>query len=294
VDAAAAVAAAWRLYQPNAHRPLKLTVPRAARNGWDEELVFDYETSPNEHALVQAVAFRSGRRWTVLMVEGALSTVEKRGAAFQLVLQSLRPAGYKRESFAGRAAHPLDAARVAALEAFVKTSMAQLGVPGASIALADHGSVVFEGGLGVRALGDPAPVDAHTLFMIASNTKGMSTLLLARLVDEGKLAWDEPVTQVYPAFRLGSEATTAKVLVRHLVCACTGLPRKDFDWIFDARPDTPASTTFSQLASTEPASGFGETFQYNNLMAAAAGYIGGHLSIPTASWARPTTAPCRR
>jgi CubicO group peptidase (beta-lactamase class C family) len=158
--------------------------------------------------------------------------------------------------------------------------MDQLGVPGVGLALVDHGKVVYEGGLGVRELGKPAPVDADTLFMIASNTKGMSTLLLARLVDQGKLKWDEPVTQVYPAFRLGSEDTTRQVLMRHLVCACTGLPRKDFNWIFDTNPATPASDTFGELAATQPTSKFGEVFQYNNLMASAAGYIGGHIVHP--------------
>jgi CubicO group peptidase (beta-lactamase class C family) len=146
--------------------------------------------------------------------------------------------------------------------------------------LIENGKIVYEGGLGVRELGKPAPVDAHTRFMIASNTKSMSTLLLAQLVDEGKLSWDQPVTQVYPGFRLGSAETTSKVLVRHLVCACTGLPRKDMEWIFNTSPTTPASSTFDQLAKTEPTSGFGEVFQYNNLMASAAGYVGGHIIHP--------------
>ncbi len=114
--------------------------------------------------------------------------------------------------------------------------MKQLGVPGAGVALVENGKVVYEGGIGVRELGKPTPVDAHTLFMVASNTKGMSTLLLAQLVDQGKLRWDQPVTEVYPQFRLGSAETTRKVLIRHLVCACTGLPRKDFEWIFNTRP----------------------------------------------------------
>jgi CubicO group peptidase (beta-lactamase class C family) len=279
-DAGAATAKAWSLFEPSGHRTPKLTTARPPRNGWDERQVLDYETSPNEKTFVQAVALRAGARWTVLIVIGAEATLEKRGAAVGLMLQSLRPAGYVRETFAGRAAHPLNAERVAAIRAFVQTSIDQLGVPGASIALIDHGQVVFEGGLGVRALGKPEPVDAHTLFMIASNTKGMSTLLLAELADEGKIGWDQPVTEVYPSFRLGSPETTKKVLIRHLVCACTGLPRKDYDWIFNTRRDTPATTTFAQLAATEPTSGFGEVFQYNNLMATAAGYIGAHLLYP--------------
>ena len=116
--------------------------------------------------------------------------------------------------------------------------------------------------------------------MIASNTKGMATLLLATLVDDGKLDWNKPVTDYMPTFRLGSEATTAKVLVKHLVCACTGLPRKDMQWLFNTKPGTSAKDTFIQLAATEPTSEFGEVFQYNNLMASAAGYLGAYIIYP--------------
>jgi CubicO group peptidase (beta-lactamase class C family) len=108
----------------------------------------------------------------------------------------------------------------------------------------------------------------------------MSTLLLARLVDQGKLKWEQPVTQAYPTFRLGSDETTRQVLMKHLVCACTGLPRKDMEWLFNTDRNTPAKTTFTLLAGTEPTSKFGEVFQYNNLMASAAGYIGGHTVYP--------------
>jgi CubicO group peptidase (beta-lactamase class C family) len=279
-DAASATAQAWMLYRPDAHHPVKLISALSARNGWDERKLVDYETSPNERAIVQAVALRSGTRWTVLIIDGHEGTVEKRAAAISLIAASLRPAGYARENFAGRTAHPLDAARIEALKSFVQTAMQELDVPGVSIGLYDQGHVVFEGGFGVRELGKPDPVDANTLYMIASNTKGLTTLLLARLVDEGKLSWDEHVTQAYPSFRLGSAATTQQVLIKHLVCACTGLPRKDLQWIFDTNPSTPASDTFVQLAATQPTSGFGEVFQYNNLMASAAGYIVGHLTYP--------------
>lgn len=279
-DASAAAKAAWTLYHSGSIRPVKLVSQGSARNGWDERQVIDYEVSPNEHVTAEAVALRRGKAWTVLITEGSQATTEKRSGAIQLVSQSLRPTGYTRESFAGRTAHQLDAARIARVRSFIETSMRELGIPGVGWALIDHGRVVFEGGSGVRELGKPEPVDAHTLFMIASNTKGMSTLLLARLVDSGKLQWDEPVTQAYPEFRLGSGSVTRKVLIRHLVCACTGLPRTDYQWIFNTPRDTPATTTFTQLAGTQTTSNFGEVFQYNNLMASAAGYIGGHLVHP--------------
>jgi CubicO group peptidase (beta-lactamase class C family) len=280
VDAAAALEAGWKLYATAAPRPVKVLTPRAPRDGWEERRVADYETSPNDRRIITASAMRRGTAWTVMIADGAEQTFEKRGAAANLVFSSVRPGGYTRESFAGRTANPMTPERIAALRAFLETGMRELGVPGASFALTDRGRTLYAGGIGVREIGRTEPVDGDTEFMVASNTKGLSTLLLARLVDEGKLRWDQPVTQVYPGFRLGSAETTAKVLVRHLVCACTGLPRKDMQWLLNTSPSTPASDTFAQLAATEPTSGFGEVFQYNNLMASAAGYIGGHLLYP--------------
>lgn len=279
-DASAAITSAWQLYATSAPRPVRTFTPRPPRDGWEELQVADYETSPNERRIIAATAMRRGNAWHVLIADGAEQTFEKRGASIRLVVSSVRPGDYTRESFAGRAANPMTPDRIAALRTFLETSMRELGVPGASFALTDRNGTIYAGGIGVREIGRPEPVDGDTEFMVASNTKGLSTLLLAKLVDEGRIRWDQPVTQVYPGFRLGSAETTAKVQVRHLVCACTGLPRKDMQWSLNTRASTPASDTFVQLAATEPTSGFGEVFQYNNLMASAAGYIGGHLLYP--------------
>jgi CubicO group peptidase (beta-lactamase class C family) len=278
-DASAAVAAAWAAYKPEAKRPIKLVTPRPAREGWDERQVFDYETSPNERAVVQVVALRAGSTWTVFIVDGSEPTVEKRDAPIRLIAASLRPKGYQRESFAGRKPQPLDTAHIAQIKAFVETSMQELGIPGASMAVIDGGKVVYQGGFGVRELGKPERVDENTLFMAASNTKGMTTLLLSELVDEKKLKWDQPVIDVYPGFKLGDAETTQKVLVKNLICACTGLPRQDLEWIFEFKNATPEST-LALLGTMQPTSKFGEVFQYSNLMAAAAGYIGAHLVYP--------------
>lgn len=279
-DAGAAIEAAWKTYGKAAPFPLKLVTAREPRDGWEERKVADYDAPPNARRIVSAMAMRRGTAWTVMLADGAEQTFEKRGAAASLVASSIRPGDYTRESFAGRAAKPMTPERIAALRSFLETGMRQLGIPGAAFALTDRDRTIYAGGIGVREIGKPAPIDGDTEFMIASNTKGLSTLLLAKLVDEGRLRWDEPVTKAYPAFRLGSAETTAKVEVRHLVCACTGLPRKDMQWLFNTLPTTPASDTFVQLAATAPTSGFGELFQYNNLMASAAGYLGGHLVHP--------------
>jgi CubicO group peptidase (beta-lactamase class C family) len=104
--------------------------------------------------------------------------------------------GYQREMFADRKAARLDAERVSLITDFVRDLMQQFNIPGVGLSLIEGGKVVFEGGFGVKALGKPEPVDADTLFLAASNTKA-----LALLVDERRLRWDQPVTEVYPASR---------------------------------------------------------------------------------------------
>jgi CubicO group peptidase (beta-lactamase class C family) len=279
-DAATAVANAWKSYRPNWSRPLKVAMDLPAREGWSVRKQFIYETSPNERAVVVAVAFRAGDTWTVLLADGKEPTFEKRGAQVNLIVESLRPKGYHRESFAGIKAHPLTPERIQILKSFVESSMKTLGIPGASMALIEDGKVVYEGGFGFRKLGDPPPVNEHTRFMVASNTKGLTTLLLAKLIDQHKLNWEEPVTQAYPGFRLGGGDVTRQVEIKHLICACTGMPRQDFEWLFQFKSFTPEST-FSLLSHMQPTSRFGEVFQYSNLMASAAGYIGAHLYEPS-------------
>ncbi|HEY1694072.1 MAG TPA: serine hydrolase domain-containing protein [Polyangiaceae bacterium] len=274
-----AVAAAWPALESGFHRPLRLAQPRPARHGWDEHRDYDYETSPDEKLVVGATALRRGGDWTVLLVESSLASFDKRSATLSLVGESLRPRGYARESFAGKTPHALDADRIKRIVDVVEQGRQALGIPGVALSLVQGGKVVFEGGLGVRELGKPAKVDPDTLFLIASNTKAMSTLLLAKEVDEGKFTWETPVADVYPGFKLGDAETTRQVRMKHLICACTGLPRQDMEWLFEFKNATPA-TTMDLLGTIQPTTKFGETFQYSNLLAAAAGFVGGHLAYP--------------
>lgn len=279
-DAAAATVAAWRIAQPEFARTIRLSTPQPAREGWNETVQTDYETSPNEKRVIVGIAFRHDKHWTVLLLDGAYATLGKRSAAVNTMLDSMRPVGYRPETFVGLTPHKLDPARIAALKKFLSDSMSSLRIPGIGFAFIQDGKIIDEGGLGVRELGKQGRVDANTRFMIASNTKGMTTLLLAQLVDQGKLRWDEPVIDAYPGFRLADPATTRSILVRHLVCACTGMPRQDMEWIMTGGLKTPASRVAALLATMKPTSGFGEMYQYSNLLAAEAGYVAGHVIYP--------------
>jgi CubicO group peptidase (beta-lactamase class C family) len=274
-----ALAAAWKAYKPDAKWPLKVTNDLPDRDGWSRRRLYDYQTSPNEKRGVDALVYYSGTSWTVVIEDVADAVAGKRGGQLALIFSRLLPKGYSRESFAGKKANTLDPARIAELGRFVEHGEKVLGVPGVGLGVVQDGKVVFAGGFGVKELGGAAKPDGDTLFMIASNTKAMTTLMLAKLVDEHRITWDTPVVQLFPSFKLGNAETTRSVLVKHLICACTGMPRQDLEWIFDYGKMTPEST-MALLGTMQPTSKFGELFQYSNLMAAAAGYTGAHVIHP--------------
>jgi CubicO group peptidase (beta-lactamase class C family) len=275
-----AVQLAWAAYSPTGKRwPLRLSTPGQPKDGWEEVQGYDYQTSPNEKRIVAANALRANNMWTVLIFDFAQGLAEKRGSQIGVIGGKLLPKGFERESFAGKQAHKLDKARIAELGKFVENAQKLLGVPGVSVGIVQDGKVVFAGGFGVRQIGKPAKVDANTKYIIASNTKAMTTLMLAKLVDEKKLTWETTATSLLPQFKLGDADTTSKVQVKHLICACTGLPRQDMEWILEYGKLT-ADGALATLGTMQPTSKFGELFQYSNPMAAAAGYIGGHVAFP--------------
>src|SRR5215475_5812371 len=279
-DADEAVTAAWSAYGTHKNWPLKVKTESPDKDGWSEIRNYAYQTSPDERRGVQVMAHRAGGLWNVVISDVADTTGEKRLGQFALIFDELFPKGYTRESFAGKEAHMLDAPRISELSRFVETSLTELRIPGVALGLIQGGKVVFADGFGVRDLDGHAKPDADTLFMIASDTKALTTLMLAKLVDEKKLAWEAPVTTLLSSFRLGNADTTKSVLVKHLVCACTGLPRQDLEWLLDFKGLTP-SGALERLSAVQPTSKFGEMFQYSNQLAAAGGFVGGHVAFPT-------------
>ena len=278
-DADEATRRAWTALEPKFAWKLKLAQDRPPRRGWEARRASDYEVSPNERRQVAAIACKHGDSFTVLLLDGSEQAGERRGGQIEMLWESLRPAGYSRESFKGKTAHALDAERIKRITDLLDGAREQANVPGFAVSLVQDGKVVLSKGFGWKDVAKKAPVDDRTLFLIASNTKALTTLALAEEVDDGKFTWETPATKVWPEFKLGSAETTASVLMRHLVCACTGMPRQDLEMIFEFAKATP-ETSMATLGTFQPTSKFGEVFQYSNLMAAAAGYIGAYADSP--------------
>jgi CubicO group peptidase (beta-lactamase class C family) len=111
------------------------------------------------------------------------------------------------------------------IDAVVEQALAQSGAPGAAVVIVKDGEVIYLKGFGVRERGRPEPVTPDTVFAIASCTKAFTTTVLAMLVDEGKLKWDDKVHQHLDYFRLTDELADREVTIRDLLCHRTGMPR---------------------------------------------------------------------
>ncbi len=170
----------------------------------------------------------------------------------------------------------LDAVKLAELETYIVESMDLAKIPGLSIAVVQNGEVIYVKGFGVRDLEGNEPVSADTLFMIASATKPLTTLMMATVVDEGQINWDTPVTSVLPSFAVADPDLTRKLTMRHLVCACSGMPGEDSALFLSDLNTAEELLGSAQLIS--PVSEFEKEFNYSNQMVAAGGYIAAHAA----------------
>ena len=141
--------------------------------------------------------------------------------------------------------------------------------PGAAVAVV-AGDETYTKGYGVRELGKEDPVTPDTLFTIASATKAFTCTAIAMLVDEGKMAWDDPVRKHLPWFRLSDPVADANVTVRDLVCHRTGMPRHDWLW-WKSGWDREEIVRRYGLAPSQHQ--FRTTYEYANIPYMAAGLV---------------------
>lgn len=159
-----------------------------------------------------------------------------------------------------------------AFDAYIAKGMEDWQVPGMAVAVVHKDKVVFSKGYGVRELGGDAPVDTATVFAIASNTKAFTAALLAMAVDEGKLAWDDPVEKYLPWLELQDPLASQDLRVRDLLCHRSGLGTFSGDLLWYGTPYSPEEI-LRRAKHLKPAGLFRAHYGYSNLMFLAAGEV---------------------
>jgi CubicO group peptidase (beta-lactamase class C family) len=149
-----------------------------------------------------------------------------------------------------------------------------LHIPGMAIAVVKDDKVVLAHGFGVTNIETKIPVTSKTIFAIGSSTKAFTSTLVGMLVDEGKMRWDDPITDYLPYFKLDiqSEDENAQVTMRDLLCHRTGFPRMG---LLSASGKIPREEVLRAATAAEPYARFREKFYYSNEMYMAAGVAAG-------------------
>ncbi len=159
------------------------------------------------------------------------------------------------------------------LDAYVGQVLQAFGVPGMAVAIVKDGSVVVAEGYGSRALGEADRVDAHTRFGIASNTKAFTATALALLVEEGRIAWDDPVVRHLPAFQLSDPYVTRELTVRDLLVHRSGLGLGAGDLLWWPGSTRSRSEIVARLRYLPLETSFRSAYAYDNVLYTVAGEL---------------------
>jgi CubicO group peptidase (beta-lactamase class C family) len=155
----------------------------------------------------------------------------------------------------------------------VERARKEFDVPGIAVAIVKDGNVVLAKGYGVRKLGEAAPVTPQTLFRIASNTKAFTAAALAILVDERRIKWDDPVSQLLPAFQMYDPYVTREMTIRDLLTHRSGMGLGAGDLMFFPASDLSSEQIIARLRYIKPATSFRSAYAYDNLLYLVAGSI---------------------
>ncbi len=165
-------------------------------------------------------------------------------------------------------------ARSATYDRIVDQVIARYHLPGIAVGVIENGAIVYTRTAGETTTGSGQPVNAETLFKIASNSKAMTTALLARLVDQGKLRWDDPVTRYLPAFQMHDAWVTQQMRVADLLTHASGLPEGGGDLMLWPEPNAfTRADIIHGLRFIKPGYSFRSQYQYDNLLYVVAGEV---------------------
>jgi CubicO group peptidase (beta-lactamase class C family) len=159
------------------------------------------------------------------------------------------------------------------IDQWIARAMRTFDVPGLALAIVKDDAVVVAKGYGVRKLGEPAAVDARTLFGIASNTKAFTATALGLLVEEGRIEWDAPVIRYLPSFAMWDPFVTRELTVRDLLVHRSGLGLGAGDLLWWPESTYDRKEIARRLRFIPPATSFRTAYAYDNVLYLVAGEL---------------------
>lgn len=160
------------------------------------------------------------------------------------------------------------------LDQLVQQTIKTFDVPGMSVGILKDGKLIYAKGFGIRSLTTKQPMEPTTLVGIASNSKGFTATALAMLADDGKINFDDKVTQYIPEFQMYDPYLTQHVTIRDLLTHRAGLGLGQGDLMFFPQGGTlSVNDIIHNVRYLKPEHSIRETMDYNNIMFIVAGEI---------------------
>lgn len=163
-------------------------------------------------------------------------------------------------------------AELAEIDKAIEAAREKWQVPGLAVAIVKDGKLILSKGYGTKKVGTDDPVDRHTLFAIASNSKAFTSAAIAILVEEGKLRWDDRVQDHLPWLELYDRTVSHDLRIRDLLCHRSGLGTFSGDLLWYGTPYSPTEL-LKRLRHLPPEGVFRADYGYSNVMYLAAGEV---------------------
>ncbi|MBS0287552.1 MAG: beta-lactamase family protein [Proteobacteria bacterium] len=286
--ASEAASQAWKQINPQFDLKIaqNLALPAAWLSGfWESGQQIVYDVPLSESKTVMALVRTYQHHAYISLIEATNAAFQRRSAELGQMTQSWKPKGAQEQNLKDEEVRQWGSVQFNEFDQFIESGMEKLKIPGFAIAIVpSRGKTILSKGYGVKKVGASELVTPETPFMIGSTTKPLTTFMMGTMVDQGKMNWDTPVSDVLTAFKLNDPLLTQQMNARLTVSASTGMPRRDFDFIFNYSNITPEDR-LKQMQEMKPTTTLGETFQYSNLLFMVGGYMAAHAYIPDKSLA---------
>ncbi|HEY1112060.1 MAG TPA: serine hydrolase [Chitinophagaceae bacterium] len=158
------------------------------------------------------------------------------------------------------------------IDAYIQQGLQDWDIPGLAIVVVKDGKVALMKGYGVTDIKSQKPVDEHTLFMIASNTKLFTGTALALLETRGKLTLNDKITKYFPSFRLYDTTSTKLVSIRDMLTHRIGTKTFQGDFTFWNTKLT-RSEIMNRMRLLKPSLTFRQDYGYCNSCFLTAGEV---------------------
>jgi len=191
-----------------------------------------------------------------MRVTGLLDLTSRRGFVGNLAIAAL---------IFATLVEPAKPARADSVDDYIRAQMTRRKIPGLALAVAQRGQVVKLAGYGLASVELEAPVTPDTVFELASVTKQFTATAIMKLVEEGKVVLDEPVSKYLPR----TPPTWHAITIRHLLTHTAGLAKLGEDFVALWKDGVRMNYTTEQAfdAATKDAMSFGpgDGWQYSDV-----------------------------